>query len=58
MSKRLNHYILLTPQQDQPGVVLLHIGSNDINNETKDPLNIKKLAEDIINNGKCRINFG
>ena len=31
-SKRLNHYILSTFHKDHPDVVLLHIGSNDINN--------------------------
>ena len=35
-SKRLNHYILPTLHEDHPDVVLLHIGSNDINNQTKD----------------------
>ena len=35
-SKRLNHYFQPTLHEDQPDVVLLHIGSNDINNKTKD----------------------
>ena len=57
-SKRLNHYILPTPQEDQPSVALLHISSNDINNQTEYEVNIEKLTKDIINVGKCRINFG
>ena len=40
------HYILPTAQEDQPGVALLHISSNDINNQTKDEINTEKLTED------------
>ena len=42
-SKRLNHFILPTLQEDQPDV-LLHIGCNDINNQTKDKINTEKLT--------------
>ena len=44
--------------EDQPDVVLLHIGSNDINNQIKDKTNTEKLTEDIINIGKSCINLG
>ena len=58
-SKRLNHYILPTLQEDHPDVVLRHIGSNDItNNQTKDRINTGKLTGDTINIGKSCINFG
>ena len=30
--------------KDQPDVVLLHVGSNDINNQTKDKINTEKLT--------------
>ena len=53
----LRDYILPTLHQDQPDVVLL-IGSNDINNQTKDKINTEKLARDIINIGKSCINLG
>ena len=53
----MNHYVLPTLHEDQPDVILLHIGSNDINNQTKDKTNIEKSMEDIINIGKCLINF-
>ena len=56
-SKRLNHCILPTLHEDQPDVVLLHIGSNDINNQTKDKIKTEKLAEDIINIGKSCIDL-
>ena len=36
---------------------LLHTGSNDINNQTKDKINTEKLTEDTINIGKSYINF-
>ena len=42
----LHNYILSTLHEDQFGVVLLHIGSNDINNQTKDKINPEKLTED------------
>ena len=50
--KRLNHYILPTLHKDHPDVVFLHIGSNDINNQTKDRINTEKLTGYIINLGK------
>ena len=57
-SKRLNHYILPTLHEDQPDVVLLHVDSKYINNQTKDRINTEKLTEDIINTGKSCIDLG
>ena len=57
-SNRLNHYIPSTFQEDHADVVLLHIDSNDINNQTKDRINTEKLTGDIINIGKSCINLG
>ena len=57
-SKRLNHDILPTLHEDHPDIVLLHSGSNDINNQTKDKINIEKPTGDIINTGKSCINLG
>ena len=37
---------------------MLHIGSNDINSQTKDRINTEKLTGDIINTGKSSINLG
>ena len=53
----MNHYILPTLHKDQPDVVLLHIGSNDINNQTKDKTDTEKLTGDIINIGKSCIDL-
>ena len=58
ISKRLHHYILPTLHKDHPDVALLHIGSNDINNQTKDRINTGKLTGDIINIGKSCIDLG
>ena len=44
-SKRFNHYILPTLHEDHPDVVLLHIGSNHIANQTKDAINTDQLTE-------------
>ena len=57
ISKRLHHYILPTLHKDHPDVALLHIGSNDINNQTKDRINTGKLTGDIINIGKSCIDL-
>ena len=57
-SKILNYYIPPTLHEDHPDVVLLHIGSNDINNQTKDRINTKKLTGDIINISKSCIDLG
>ena len=54
----MNHYILPTLHEDQPDVVLLHIGSNCINNQAKDRLNTEKLTGDIIISGKSCIDLG
>ena len=56
-SKRLNHNILPTLHEDHPDVVLLHIGFNDINNQTKDRIATEKLMADIINIGKSCIDL-
>ena len=37
---------------------MLHIGSNDINNQTKNRINTEKLMGAIINIGKSCIHFG
>ena len=61
ISKRLNHYILPTLHKNHPDVVLLHIGSNDINTkryQTKDRINTGKLTGDIINISKSCIDLG
>ena len=57
-SKRLNHYILPKLHEDEPDVVLLHIGSNNINSQTKHKINTEKLTGDIINIGKSCIDLG
>ena len=57
-SKRLNHSILPTLHQDPPDVVLLHIGSSDINNQAENRINTEKLTGDIINIGKSCIDLG
>ena len=57
-SKRWNHYILPTLHEDQPDVVLLHIGSDHINNQPKDRINTEKLTGDIIDIGKSCIDRG
>ena len=56
-SKRLNLDILSTYHEDHPDVALLHIGSNDINNQMKDRINTEKLTGDIINIGKSCIDL-
>ena len=57
-SKRLNHNILPTLHEDHPDVVLLHIGSTDINNQTTDRKTTENLTGDIINTGKSYIDLG
>ena len=54
----MNNYIQRTLRKDQFDVVLLHIGSNDINDQTKDKRNTEKLTRVFINIGKSCINLG
>ena len=54
----MNHYILPTLHEDDPDDVLLHIGSNDMNNQTKGRRNTEKLTGYIINIGKSCIDLG
>ena len=54
----MNQFILPTLHEDKPDVALLRIGSNDINNQTKDRINTEKLTGDIINIGKSCIDVG
>ena len=37
---------------------MLHIDSNDINNQTNDKIKTEKLTEDVINNSKSCIDLG
>ena len=53
----MNHYILPKLHKDHPDVVLLHISSNDISNQTKDKINTEKPAGDIISISKSCIDF-
>ena len=46
---KLTYYIVPKLHEDQPYVVLSHIISKDIDNQTSDQLNTGKSAEDIIN---------
>ena len=57
-AQRFNHYILPKLHEDKPDVVLLHIGSNDINNHTKDKINTEKITEGITNTGESCIDLG
>ena len=52
------NYILPTLHEDHSDVSLLHIVSNDINNQRKDRINTEKLKGDIINTVKSYVNFG
>ena len=54
----MNHNILPTLHEDHPDVVLLHIGSTDINNQTTDRITTENLTGDIINTGKSCIDLG
>ena len=54
----MNHNILPTLHEDHPDVVLLHIGSTDINNQTTDRKTTENLTGDIINTGKSCIDLG
>ena len=58
MSKRLSHYKVSTCHENHPDVALLHTSLNDINNQTNNKVNTKKLATDVISIGKYCINFG
>ena len=54
----MNYHILPTLYEDHPDVSLLHIVSNDINNQRKDRINTEKLKGDIINIVKSYVNLG
>ena len=47
-SKKLNHYIPPTLHEDQPDFVLIHIGSNDINNQAEDKINTEMITRGIL----------
>ena len=47
-----NHYILPKLHEYQPDVVLLHIGLNNVNNQTKDKINTGKLTENYYQHWK------
>ena len=53
----MDHYILPTLHEDHPDVVLLHIGSKDMKNQTKDRISTEMLTGNIINIGKSCIDL-
>ena len=53
-AKWLHHYILPTLKEDNPEIVILHVGYNDLSPKDNDlgNINIESIANEIINIGK------
>ena len=53
-AKRLHHYILPTLEEENPDIVILHVGYNDSAPKDNDleNINVKSVANEIINIGK------
>ena len=57
-SKRLEYYVSPTLDEDKPDVVVIHVGSNDVNHENFDRINVTEISERIINIGKQCLYYG
>ena len=53
-AKRLHHYILPTLEEENPDIVILHVGYNDLAPKDNDleNINVESVANEIINIGK------
>ena len=56
--KRLDHFITPTLVEDRPDIVIIHIGSNDITYNTVDQIDVKDIANRIVNIGKKCLSYG
>ena len=56
--KRLDHFITSTLVEDRPDIVIIHIGSNDITHNTVDQIDVKDIANRIVNIGKKCSSYG
>ena len=57
-TKPLDHFITLTLVEDRPGIVIIHIGSNDITHNTVNQIDVKVIVNGIINTGKKFLSYG
>ena len=57
-TKRLDHLITPTLVEDRPDIVIIHIGSNDITYNTVDQIDVKDIANRIVNIGKKCLSCG
>ena len=56
--KRLEHFITPNLVEDRPDVVIIHVGSNDITHNTVDQIDVKDIANRILNIGKKCLSYG
>ena len=56
--KRLDHFITPVLVEDRPDIVTIYIGSNDITHNTVDQIDVKDIANRIINIGKKCLSYG
>ena len=56
-TKRLGHHVLPILKEDKPDSVLIHIGTNDVNNHKLYAVSPEKLASDIIEIGRTCKSF-
>jgi len=57
-SRKLNHHILPTLHEEQPDMVIIHVGTNDINEKTISSTLPIEIAKRIINIGNTCKRFG
>ena len=56
--KLLDHFITPKLVEDEPDIVIIHIGSNDITHNTVDQIDVKDIVNRIINIGKKCLSYG
>ena len=56
--KRLDHFIIPTLVEDRPDIFIIHIRSNDITHNKFGQIDVKDIANRIINTGKTCLSYG
>ena len=55
---RLDHFITPTVEEDQPDIVIIYVGSNDITDNSMNNLDVKGISKRIIDIGKkCLLQY-
>ena len=57
-TEHIKHYVIPSLKEQKPGIIVIHVGRNDINYKNKDNVNVNELADNIISLAMTCSDFG